>query len=250
MSYEVPASPQRSWSCAAPKLMTMMFTLLGTAHGFASTPDAHSLMACTDAGEVWAICHANLDSVVNGTQWWFENIHPYIPDDERKYYEEPFGGATQPTLYPPDIGGRAFTENETDADIRFFMGPGGRYPGTRAPIHRHPFGSMTYVQEGFVTLFLEGAAPVTKGPGEAYFMPPYKSMSAAVMPRPVYGGMIVAQSERTVAVDSFVRPNSRGSTNFVEIEPLGDGKWFDWTNGKWERCTESPRWACQKLAYD
>ena len=225
----------------------MMFVLLGTAHGFASIPGAHAPMACTDAGEVWAICYASLDSVVNGTQWWFEHVYPYIPDGDREYYQEPFGGATQPTLYPPELGGGlAFTLNETDAEIRFFMGPGGRFPGMRAPIHRHPFGSMTYVQEGYVTLFLEGAAPVTKGPGEAYYMPPYKSMSAAVMPQPVHDGKTVVQAERTVAVDSVVRPISKSSTNFVEIEPIGDGTWFDWTNGMWERCNESPRWACQK----
>ena len=204
----------------------------------------HPTRVCTDAGPTWHACKADLTGIRNGTQWWYEHIYPHISADQKAYYQEPFGGAIQPTLYPQESRG-ALTSNESDAGIRFFMGTGGRIAGTRAPIHRHPFGAMTYVQQGYVTLFLEGAAPVTKGPGEAYYMPPFLSMSAAVMPHPVHMGKAVQQVAMTMAVDATVRPTEGVSTQFVEIEPMENGSWFDWHNGMWQRCEEAPRWACQ-----
>lgn len=52
-----------------------------------------------------------------------------------------------------------------------------RAPGTRSPIHTHDFGGQTCIIEGEMTLYLEGAQPVTKKAGECYWMPPGPPMS-------------------------------------------------------------------------
>ncbi len=49
---------------------------------------------------------------------------------------------------------------------------------TRAPIHLHPYGGMTCVVSGEMTLYLEGAEPQVAGPGQCYWMPPGTPMSS------------------------------------------------------------------------
>lgn len=46
-----------------------------------------------------------------------------------------------------------------------------RPAGTRSPIHEHPYGGVTCVVSGEMTLYLEGADPQTAGPGQCYSMP-------------------------------------------------------------------------------
>ncbi|MDA3021337.1 MAG: cupin domain-containing protein [Actinomycetota bacterium] len=53
-----------------------------------------------------------------------------------------------------------------------------RAPGTRAPFHFHPNGGSTCVEAGEMTLYLEGAEPLTAGPGECYWMPAGRPMTA------------------------------------------------------------------------
>ena len=52
-----------------------------------------------------------------------------------------------------------------------------RSPGTRSPIHQHPYGGTTCVLSGEMTLYLEGSDPQVAGPGECYWMPPGLSMT-------------------------------------------------------------------------
>lgn len=66
----------------------------------------------------------------------------------------------------------------TDADgMRHLVMRGVRAPGTRAPIHVHPFGGTTCVLEGQMTLYLEGSPEVTAKAGDCYWMPPGLPMS-------------------------------------------------------------------------
>lgn len=52
-----------------------------------------------------------------------------------------------------------------------------RPEGTRSPIHEHPYGGVTCMESGEMTLYLEGSEPQTAGPGECYWMPPGKPMT-------------------------------------------------------------------------
>lgn len=47
-----------------------------------------------------------------------------------------------------------------------------RSPGTRSPIHEHPYGGTTCVISGQMTLYLEGSEPQVANEGDCYWMPP------------------------------------------------------------------------------
>ena len=210
---------------------------------------------CEGSGDVWATCQGFVQGggdpvpeVTNSTDWWYKNIYPYIPEDELQYYLEPFGGALQPSNYVYGVA-RTLLSNTSDFQaIRYSHGLGGRRRGTRAAIHRHDFGATTHVLEGYATLFLEGHAPVTKGPGESYFMPGGGlTMSAAVMPNPVYNGELVEQPFETRNIDVNAWPSNSGGgvTVWLEKETDSDGNViFDWTRNDRVRCNDGLRWSC------
>jgi quercetin dioxygenase-like cupin family protein len=52
-----------------------------------------------------------------------------------------------------------------------------RAPGTRAPIHMHPYGGFTCMLEGEMTLYMEGSEPSTVSKGGCYYMPENTIMS-------------------------------------------------------------------------
>jgi quercetin dioxygenase-like cupin family protein len=52
-----------------------------------------------------------------------------------------------------------------------------RSPGTRSPIHVHPYGGTTCVLSGQMTLCLQGSAPQVAKDGECSWMPPGIPMS-------------------------------------------------------------------------
>jgi quercetin dioxygenase-like cupin family protein len=54
-----------------------------------------------------------------------------------------------------------------------------RSPGTRSPIHMHPYGGTTCVTSGQMTLYLEGSEPFTAYEGDCYWMPPGLPMTGA-----------------------------------------------------------------------
>jgi quercetin dioxygenase-like cupin family protein len=88
-----------------------------------------------------------------------------------------------------------------------------REPGTRAPIHIHPFGGWTCVVSGQAVLYLDGFAPKKTGPGDCVNMPAMTPMSN-VNPGP----------EPAVLLDSFVTPPNAPVWRIIEVglEDLGN----------------------------
>lgn len=59
-----------------------------------------------------------------------------------------------------------------DSGIQHLVYRDTRSPGTRSPIHEHPYGGTTCVISGEMTLYLEGSEPQLAREGECYWMPP------------------------------------------------------------------------------
>ena len=90
-----------------------------------------------------------------------------------------------------------------------------REPGTRAPIHIHPFGGWTCVVSGKAVLYLDGSTPKETGPGECVDMPAMVPMSN-VNPGP----------EPAVLLDNFVTPPDAPVWRIIEIGQEGLGNEF------------------------
>lgn len=88
-----------------------------------------------------------------------------------------------------------------------FIRRGTRAPDTRSPIHFHPSGGSTCVESGQMTLYLEGAEPLTASAGECYWMPAGLPMSG------YNSGDIDA-----VFIDSFTLPE--GTSYFDAVEQI------------------------------
>ena len=88
-----------------------------------------------------------------------------------------------------------------------------RQPGTRAPIHVHPFGGWTCVVSGQAVLYLDGAEPATVTAGQCVNMPALTPMSN-VNPGP----------GPSVLLDNFVTPPGAPIWRIVEEgqQHLGD----------------------------
>lgn len=100
---------------------------------------------------------------------------------------------------------------DTRDDVHVFRNV--RLPGTRSPIHLHPFGGWTCVVSGQGTLFLEGAKPVTVRAGECVDMPPGRAMSNSNQ-----------GTTPAVLMDNFVAPAGSPTWRIIEkgYENLGD----------------------------
>lgn len=59
-----------------------------------------------------------------------------------------------------------------DDGIRHLVYRDTRRPGTRSPIHVHPYGGSTCVLSGQMTLYLQGSQPQVANEGDCYWMPP------------------------------------------------------------------------------
>ena len=70
-----------------------------------------------------------------------------------------------------------------------------REPGTRSPIHEHPYGGTTCVLSGQMTLFLEGSDPQVANEGDCYWMPPGLPMTGAA-----------TGTDYAVMIDTFAVP--------------------------------------------
>lgn len=93
-----------------------------------------------------------------------------------------------------------------------FIRRGVRAPGTRSPIHFHPNGGSTCVEQGEMTLYLEGAEPLTAGPGDCYWMPAGRPMSG------YNSGDVDA-----VFLDIFSMPEGSSYFDAVEeVQPIPD----------------------------
>jgi len=90
-----------------------------------------------------------------------------------------------------------------------------RAPGTRAPIHVHPFGGWTCVVSGQAVLYLEGAEPARTEAGTCVYMPPLTPMSN-VNPGP----------GPAVLLDNFVTPPDAPVWRIVETGQTGLGNEF------------------------
>lgn len=66
-----------------------------------------------------------------------------------------------------------------EGDVQHLVYQDTRSPGTRSPIHEHPYGGTTCVLSGQMTLFLEGAEPQVANEGDCYWMPPGRPMTGA-----------------------------------------------------------------------
>lgn len=74
--------------------------------------------------------------------------------------------------------------NRTNVGIATQVSRGGHEVGNRAALHEHRFGAISTVIKGYVTLFLDGCAPLTAGPGDSYYMPGNnKVICVDVMPK-------------------------------------------------------------------
>jgi len=211
----------------------------------------------TSAAAPWGdACAAtkNSEMVENATAWWYDNIVDFIPEGEEEYYQEPFGGATQPSNYRTDLRKQVLSVDSNEQGVRYSHLLGGRTVGSRAALHRHDFGATTHVLSGYITLFVAGEAPQTYGPGESYYMPPGGNvMSAAVMPKPVYEGKQVEQPAEGYSknIDTNASPAGKRVTVFVEREIISDGEYFYWLNEQnaYYGCDEAPRYVCQTEGY-
>lgn len=65
----------------------------------------------------------------------------------------------------------------TDEGLQHLVYQDRRAPGTRSPIHEHPYGGTTCVLEGQMTLYLDGSEPQVANAGECYWMPPGRPMT-------------------------------------------------------------------------
>jgi hypothetical protein len=108
---------------------------------------------------------------------WYDNIYPYIPQNEKQYYTEPFGGALQPSNYflasVKSFWTRKILTRLCIINITFdFDGWTITIPSSARPaIHGRDFSATTHIIEGYTTVFLERNPPRTYGPGETYDMP-------------------------------------------------------------------------------
>lgn len=82
-----------------------------------------------------------------------------------------------------------------------------REPGTRSPIHVHPFGGWTCIASGQATLFAEGHDPVSAKAGECFDMPALTPMSN------LNDGNVPA-----VLLDNFVTPPGAPIWRVIEAD--------------------------------
>lgn len=81
-----------------------------------------------------------------------------------------------------------------------------RDPGTRSPIHLHPFGGWTCVVSGEAILYLEGVEPQTRKAGDCVAMPAMTPMSNVNL-----------GPEPAVLLDSFATPLDAPVWRIIEV---------------------------------
>lgn len=200
----------------------------------AMTPNSCATQTCSQTADVYGTCVFQADDVTNATKWWFEHIDPYIPDEQRKFYTEPFGGAALVSFFDPDIR-QTWVDNTNEAGIRWQATRGSRAVGTRSPIHMHNYGAVSTVLSGFATFFIEGQAPQTFPPKSAFYHPTAgKRMTIAILARPEIDGELKVQAtNHTDCMTMYNAPASKRPVIMLE----NDG--FDWRSN-----LSAPFWRC------
>lgn len=94
----------------------------------------------------------------------------------------------------------------TDEGLQHVVYEDTRAPGTRSPIHVHPYGGTTCVTGGQMTLYLEGAEPQVANEGECYWMPPGRPMTG-----------VSSGDSFAVMLDTFTVPT--GEPVWYVVEP-------------------------------
>lgn len=93
--------------------------------------------------------------------------------------------------------------NRAGSEVQVFRSE--RLPGTRAAIHTHPYGGVSCVVQGEMTLYMEGGKPLVADKGDCYWMPPGKAMSAAS-----------TGTTRSITLDYFSTPPGKEVWKVVE----------------------------------
>lgn len=83
----------------------------------------------------------------------------------------------------------------TDDGMQHLVYRDTRQPGTRSPIHEHPYGGTTCALSGQMTLYLEGSEPQVADEGECYWMPPGLPMTG-----------VSSGTDYAVMIDNFAVP--------------------------------------------
>jgi quercetin dioxygenase-like cupin family protein len=83
---------------------------------------------------------------------------------------------------PPGTPGKVISSTTlvdatNELGMRIYVFRDVRAPGTRSPIHVHPYGGWTCMAAGQMTLFMDGSKPQTAKNGHCYYMPPNMAMS-------------------------------------------------------------------------
>lgn len=156
--------------------------------------------------------------VLGSTSTYFANASikdQALPADQKNLLEDSHTGLGQASLtringeVPPNRPTRA-TKSTTLIDVildgrRRLVFRDERQKGTRSPIHEHPYGGLTCMIQGEMTLYLEGSKPQTAVPGGCYWMPPGKPMSG-----------VNSGDETAVLLDIFDVPVGKAVWRVVE----------------------------------
>lgn len=97
-----------------------------------------------------------------------------------------------------------------EGDLQHLVYRDTRQPGTRSPIHQHPYGGSTCVLSGQMTLFVQGGEPKVADEGECYWMPPGVSMTGSA-----------TGNDYAVMIDTFAVPP--GQPVWWVVEPGQEG---------------------------
>ncbi|MEI7794249.1 MAG: cupin domain-containing protein [Thermoleophilia bacterium] len=114
-------------------------------------------------------------------------------------------GKRVPGVPSKSISSRAMVDAANELGMHIYVFRSVRAPGTRAPIHVHPYGGWTCVAAGQMTLYMDGSVPQTAKNGQCYYMPPNMAMTG------VNTGTTAA-----VLVDNFEVPKGQPYWRVVE----------------------------------
>ena len=173
-----------------------------------------------------------LSWVLGSTSIYFANASikdQALPSDQKNLLIDSHTGLGQASLtringkVPPSRPTRA-TKSTTLIDVtldgrRRLVFKDERQKGTRSPIHEHPYGGLTCMIAGEMTLYLEGSKPQTAVPGGCYWMPPGKPMSG-----------VNSGDETAVLLDIFDVPTGKAVWRVVEDGQEGLEQNFDKAN--------------------
>lgn len=168
----------------------------------------------------------NTNIITNPNHWWFTKIYPFIPDSQKKYYLKPFGGTSVPNQLNSGFQDLPSTVNVVeDNNLQFKVTKVNIKKGLRFPICFHSYGTVVTVNKGYLTLFVEGCAPQTYGPGQSYYKPGGRVLTQAATPQPFIPGKMVRQDELIRFTDINAIPNNTRPFIWIENTPNG----INWT---------------------